>query len=118
MKVLWDKARYPVIKQEFLYTALCLRKSIPREILQMILEYVAVSRVHSDTCECLIDRCHWCVYQHTDAMTSTYPQLQYHKGCGNCTSVSQGVRVSKYNLPAECHLHVGTSAPTQGMRDD
>ena len=85
MKALWDNARYPIIKNELLYGTLCLKKKkkIPHEIVLIILEYVTKSTVKSKTCECDLDRCHWCVYEHTDSIGGPL-RLPFHKQCHYC----------------------------------
>jgi len=92
MKGLWDNARYPVIRRELLWGALCLKYvGIPRHVVALVLEYVVNSVVQSDVCECHIDRCHWCVYQHTDAVGGPW-RLPFHKECDNCTMVTYYIK--------------------------
>lgn len=92
MKSLYLNARYPVIEQELLYGSLCIKRCdvdnvITRPILCMILEYVANSEYVSDDCECMLDRCHVCVYQYTDAVGGPY-RFPYHKGCRMCVKAT------------------------------
>lgn len=93
MKRLWDEARYDVIKQELLYGVLCMKEyDVSEDIRYMILEYVCETSFESNTCECDLDRCHWCVYQDTDNMGGPY-RLPMHNECLHCVTKTYQVEL-------------------------